>query len=70
MGNVEDRIFALESELAVVKRQLAALSKPRAWLDDVAGSMDRWPEFEDVARLGREWRQSYDMGRPASSRDA
>lgn len=58
MSTVEDRLSALESELQAVKRQLATMGKPRAWLDEVAGSMDEWPEFEEVLRLGREFRES------------
>jgi hypothetical protein len=57
MATVDDRLSALEKELQAVKQQLAALAKPRAWLHDVAGSMDPWPEFEEVMRLGREFRQ-------------
>ena len=58
MASVEERLAALELELQAVKRQLATIGKPRAWLDEVAGSMDQWPEFEEVLRLGREFRQS------------
>jgi len=58
MATVEDRLSTLESELEGVKRRLAAMHKPRAWLEEVAGSMDDWPEFEEVVRLGREFRQS------------
>ena len=58
MSTVEERLSALESEVQAVKRQLARMEKPRAWLHEVAGSMDKWPEFEDVLRLGREFRQS------------
>jgi hypothetical protein len=58
MASVEDRLLALESEVCAVKQQIARLSKPRPWLDDVIGSMDAWPEFEEVSRLGREFRQS------------
>ncbi len=58
MSTVEDRLSALESEVQAVKRQLARTGKPRAWLDDVAGSMDQWPEFEEILRLGRTFRQS------------
>jgi hypothetical protein len=57
MASVEDRIAALENEVAALKQQLAAAQKPRAWLDDIAGSMDPWPEFAEVARLGQEWRK-------------
>jgi hypothetical protein len=55
---MEERVSALESELQNLKRQLATMGKPRAWLDEVAGSMDPWPEFEEVLRLGQEFRQS------------
>lgn len=41
-----------------VGRQVAKVGPPRAWLDEVAGSMDAWPEFEEVLRLGQEFRQS------------
>ena len=58
MSTMEERLSALESEVEAVKRQLARMGKPRAWLDEIAGSMDPWPEFEEVLRLGRELRQS------------
>ena len=58
MSTVEERLSALESEVLAVKRQLATLGRPRAWLDEVAGSLDEWPEFDEVLRLGREFRQS------------
>ncbi len=58
MATVEERLSALELEVRAVKRQLAETRSPRAWLDEVAGSMDHWPEFEEVLRLGREFRQS------------
>lgn len=58
MLTVEERLSVLEAEVQAVKRQLAKMGKPRAWLDDIAGSMDPWPEFEEVLRLGREFRQA------------
>ncbi len=58
MSTVEERLSALESEMHAVKHQLANVGAPRPWLDDVAGSMDPWPEFDEVLRLGREFRQS------------
>jgi hypothetical protein len=56
MATIEERLSALESELAEVKRQLKALQPD--WLKRVVGSMDEWPEFEEVLRLGREFRDS------------
>jgi predicted nucleotidyltransferase len=58
MSTVEERLTALESEVEVLKRRLARGVQPRAWLDDVAGSLEHWPEFEEVLRLGREFRRS------------
>jgi hypothetical protein len=58
MSTVEDRLSVLESEVQAVKRQLASIRKPRVWLDEVAGSMDDWPEFDEVLQLGRAFRQS------------
>jgi hypothetical protein len=58
MSAVEDRLTALESEMQSVKRQLARMDRPRPWLDKVAGSMNDWPEFDEVLQLGREFRQS------------
>ncbi len=58
MSTMEERLSALESEVQDVKRQLVRMGKPRAWLDEVAGSMDPWPEFEEVLRLGQDFRQA------------
>jgi hypothetical protein len=58
MATVEERLSALESDLEALKRKLAGTGRPRSWLDDVAGSMDGWPEFEEVLRLGTEFRRS------------
>ncbi len=41
-----------------VRRELAGTRRPRAWLDEVAGSLQDWPEFAEVLRLGRDFRNS------------
>ena len=58
MATVEDRLSALESAMKEVRRELAGRRRPRAWLDDVAGSLQEWPEFAEILRLGREFRKS------------
>ena len=58
MATVEDRLSALEAAMEEVRRDLAGARRPRAWLDDVAGSLRDWPEFTEVLRLGREFRKS------------
>jgi hypothetical protein len=58
MSTVEERLSALESAMEDVKLRLAARQIPHAWLDEVAGSLQEWSEFEEVLRLGREFRRS------------
>jgi len=58
MATVEERLLALESAMEDLKRRLTAKRTPNAWLDQVAGSLAPWPEFVEVLRLGREFRQS------------
>jgi hypothetical protein len=58
MATVEERLSALESAMENVKLRIAAGRAPRAWLDQVAGSLQTWPEFDEVLRFGREFRGS------------
>ena len=54
----EDRLATLEAEVAQIKRQLGQERQPQNWLDRVLGSMTQYPEFQEVLRLGREFRQA------------
>ena len=54
----EDRLATLEAEVAQIKDQLRQGAKPQNWLDRVVGSMTRHPGFQEVLRLGREFRQA------------
>ena len=58
--SLEQRVAALESELAEVKRRLSQTDSNGNWVDEVSGSMQPFPEFEDVVRFGRELRESTD----------
>lgn len=58
--SLEERMTALESELQTLKDEVRSLSSSKAkpsWIDKVSGSMADFPEFEEVVRLGREWRK-------------
>ena len=58
--SLEERMTALESELRNLRNEVRSLStntpKPD-WINKVSGSMADFPEFEEVVRLGREWRK-------------
>lgn len=61
---VEDRLNAIECELAQVKVELARVaaqsnSTRSDWLEVMEGSMSEFPEFDEMVRLGREYRKSF-----------
>ena len=57
--SLEQRVALLEDEVAEIKRQIAASGTTyNSWLDAMAGSMKEFPEFEEVLRLGAEWRKA------------
>jgi len=56
---VEDRLAALEQDVAALKARLEG--KPRTtkeWLDQVSGKFANDPMYDEAMRLGREWRES------------
>jgi hypothetical protein len=56
--SLEQRVALLEDEVAELKRQIATSSATQKnWLDDMSGSMNEFPEFKEVLRLGAEWRR-------------
>jgi hypothetical protein len=59
-GSVEDRLAALEAEVASLKEKVedrAANMVP--WWDRTAGTFANDPIYEEAMRLGREWRESF-----------
>jgi hypothetical protein len=59
--SLEQRVAALESELQALKRQIHPLSsrKPNPnWLNEVAGSMKDFPEWDEVMQICREMREA------------
>lgn len=62
-STIEERLTAIETELQTIKQLLTAPSsdmvhsKPN-WRLHVEGSMKDNPLFDEMVRLGREWRQS------------
>ena len=48
-------VNALESEVAVMRERL---NRGTNWIARVSGSMNEYPEFEDVLRYGRDARSN------------
>jgi hypothetical protein len=58
--SLEERVAALETELAEVKKRLEA-EKPREaipWWERIFGTFADSEEYEEAMRLGREYRES------------
>jgi transcriptional regulator with XRE-family HTH domain len=59
VNDLEERVRRLEMELAGLKRQVAGTAgSASAWIERISGSMEGFPEFEQVIQLGREMRQA------------
>jgi len=59
--SLEQRVETLESELLALKQQFQSLSarKPNSnWVNEVAGSMKDFPEFDEVMQIIRENREA------------
>ena len=56
--SIEQRLAALEQEVAAIRQRMTSAPTNGNWVDDIAGSMKQFPEFAEVVRLGREFRQS------------
>lgn len=59
---VEDRLAALEREVAALKHGLTVQAAKTDWLTQVAGSMQDESDFDKVLELGR---QARDADKPA-----
>lgn len=55
---MEQRLQALEQEVALLKQRLDQLQPQMSWIDRVSGSMKDEPEFGEVIRLGAEIRRA------------
>jgi hypothetical protein len=58
---LENRVATLETELAQMKKLLANLIQtepPTPWWQQVAGSFENDPDFDEAVRLGQEWRKT------------
>ncbi len=57
---LEARVIALEAEIAQIKQLLSHEKQTQTpWLEKVVGSFADCLEFDEMERLGQEWRDSY-----------
>jgi hypothetical protein len=62
MPPIEERLRALEEEVARLKQQLPFAAQNGKWWERIAGSMHDVPEFEEVLRFGSEFRRRESVG--------
>ena len=55
---VEDRLTAVEQQLADLKRRLPSRNDGKSWVERIAGTFKDDPNFDQIVRLGREFRKS------------
>jgi hypothetical protein len=56
---LEARVATLETELAQMKKTMSGFLQTKTpWWLKVAGSFENDPTFDEVVRLGQEWRKS------------
>jgi hypothetical protein len=58
MPSVEERLSQVETELAQLRSQVNGVLTNKQWIDQITGTFQDDPEFDEVLRLGREFRQS------------
>lgn len=56
-SSLEDRLKALESEVADLKKRLGETPKQGNWIDKITGTFENDPEFAEIVRLGAEIRR-------------
>lgn len=56
MSTVEERLNALEVRVSMLAQQVEEFCENGDWLDRIAGSFRDEPEFAEVLRLGKEFR--------------
>lgn len=58
MEEMEQRILVLEREVAELKQIAATNCSKSGWLERFAGAFKDDPDFDEVVRLGAEWRRA------------
>ena len=57
-ARLEQRVAALETEVARLKQKLEEQETIRPWWEQIAGTFENDPLYEQAMRLGQHYRQS------------
>jgi hypothetical protein len=58
MASVEERLKRIEKEIEALKTKLPADESKTDWLSKVNGTFKDDPDFDEIVRLGKEFRDS------------
>jgi hypothetical protein len=58
MSELENRVAAIERELAEIKKVLRGNGDSQPWWERIAGSFHGSAEYQEAMRLGAEYRKS------------
>ena len=58
LSQLEQRVADLEATVATLQRKLDMLDMPPPWWEQIAGTFENDPIYEQAMQLGREYRQS------------
>ncbi len=62
LKELESRLAALEREVERLRAQLPAATKKEPWWISEAGRFENDPVFDEIVRLGKEYRESLRPG--------
>ena len=55
---IEERPTAVEQQLPELKRRQPSRNDGKSWIERIAGTFRNDPDFDEIVRLGREFRKS------------
>jgi hypothetical protein len=64
LSPLEQRVAALEAEVAKLKSQMEAMQPTQPWWEQIVGTFEHDPVYEEAMRLGRQYRQSLRPRKP------
>jgi hypothetical protein len=59
--SIEDRVSLLEQKVTQILEKMESRPQKPGWITKITGSFADCPEFDEVVRLGREYRQEMNV---------